>query len=308
MRPSVVRLIALSGRGDPAIQLDSFTDIHSKDARELLGAIPAILAAPAAVAVEGTETSFDAPFYEWLVGRPEILIVALGNSYDVVSATTRTGIWDRIAPSIRLAGVIDRDYRDNTVLSSEKGENCIVLDFHEAESYLCHPILFCSVAKSLGTADPIPTEEEITQLIFDYFQQEVLRIAATRMASRARIKLNVSLQPSTFKYADEALLRQIIETEATKEALKANAYVGGAAVSGIFDEELRRCQNALGERDISKVLQFVPGKELLAQLAPHAGCKDASMLSRAVYKHLNPIDFEPLKTLRDRIATVLNRP
>jgi ABC-type branched-subunit amino acid transport system ATPase component len=160
MRPSIECIIALSGRGQPAMQVDSVGDIDPADARDFLGAIPAILAAQLAVVVEGEESSFDSGFYKWVVGQPEVAVVPLGNCHEVYAATTRTGVWNRLASSVQLVGVVDRDYRDDLFLNKYQG-TCLSLAYHEAESYLCHPTVFSAIARALGTAEIIPTEQEV---------------------------------------------------------------------------------------------------------------------------------------------------
>jgi ABC-type lipoprotein export system ATPase subunit len=305
MRPSVDRIFVLSGRGEAAIQVESVLDIDPDDAREFLGAIPAILAAPAAIAVEGEDSSFDSGFYKWLLGRPELVIVPLGGCTDVKAAVTRTGIWDKLASSVRLAGIIDRDYRDDAFLIGSN-EPCTILDYHEAESYLCHPEIFCAIAQALGTAERMPTELEIEQQIINYFEQNIVSIALNRMAYRAQIRLNVSLQRSTFKgITDEAAIRELIKKEADLEAEKAYRYIGAEATLKIFDEELQRCQQALSDKDIDRVLQLAEGKELLARLARRAGCKDTAALARAAYKHLDVNNFEKLRSLMRRVQNTL---
>lgn len=138
LRQSIECVIALSGRGAPAMLMKSINDLEEKDARDLLGAVPAILAAPAAVGVEGTTTSFDNSFYTWLLKRTDIAIVSLGSCQDVIAATTRRGFWQELAPSVKLIGIIDQDYRAETTLVGAD-EFCHILEYHEAESYLCYP-------------------------------------------------------------------------------------------------------------------------------------------------------------------------
>jgi len=59
--------------------------------------------------------------------------------------------------------------------------------------------------------------------MLDYLKQNILQVAASRMAARAQLHLNVSLQRSVFKQSiSEHELRELIRSEADKEALKAN--------------------------------------------------------------------------------------
>jgi hypothetical protein len=92
---------------------------------------------------------------------------------------------------------------------------------------------------------------------------------------------------------------------AAKEEAKAANYVGAAATAKIFDEEIDRCRKALLAKDIDKVLRFVPGKELLAQLAPRIGCKDAAAVARAAYKHVGIGEIAPLRDLQAGLSESL---
>jgi len=305
LRTSVDRIVALSGHGAPAITIQSVNDLNSDDARELLGAIPAILAAPAALGIEGIDSSYDRDFYTWLLDRKDLAIVSLGGCQDVISATTRRGIWEQLAPSVKLVGVIDRDYRSDKSLA-EYGRDCLVLNYHEAESYLCHPTVVVAVATALGTIGQIPNESIIVDKIVEYYNANLFRIVVSRMADRAYIRLNVSLEAAKFKSMTDAVaLRALIGAEADQEAAKASASIGSGSATTIFDEELASCQEAVAQRDVEKLLRLCPGKELLYRLAPMAGCKDPASFARAVYKHLSPDSITAHAALKSELLSKL---
>ena len=301
LRQSVECVIALSGHGVPAMPMKSINDLEEKDARDLLGAIPAILAAPAAVGVEGTTTSFDNGFYTWLLKRTDIAIVPLGSCQDVIAATTRRGFWQELAPTVKLIGIIDQDYRAETPWV-EAEAFCHMLEYHEAESYLCYPPLIEKLAAEIGTVEVLPSQSTIAERILLFFGDQILQIAMKRMIYRAQIKLNVALNNAQFKKVkDISYLRQLIGHAADQEAAKANDMIGSSSAIRIFDEELEHCQNVLEKRNLDEILRLCPGKELLWQLVQLAGCKDSAALARAVYKHLDPLDFAPLVKLREHI-------
>lgn len=68
---------------------------------------------------------------------------------------------------------------------------------------------------------------------------------------------------------------------------------------------LQHCQKALSNKDLNELLRLCPGKELIHRLGPMAGCKDAAALARAIYKHLDPLVFPPLKILHESIQARL---
>lgn len=303
MRRSVNRVIALSGRGQPSLPIKDISDIPQDEAREFLGAIPAILSAQAAIGVEGTDASFDEPIYKWLVRKPEVAVVPLGGSSDVIGAVARSGIWDRLAPTAKLVGIVDRDYRsDDDVTSKDK---VIILEYHEIESYFCHPKLLSELASALGTATPLPSAAAFEDLLLEYFNKMILRIAVKRMAARAQISLNVSPQAGTIKLLDETNLRKLIEKEAATEEAKAKKYMGPVKVISIFSQELTRCQKAVADKDVNEVLTLAPGKELLELLAKHVGCANAAMVARAAIKHIDISRYSHLDALRTKILAAL---
>ena len=303
MRPSIECVIALGGRRELAVEIDTVSNLDPNEARELLGAIPAILAAPAALGVEGTDQSFDRDFYAWLLGRTDVAVVPLGGCEDVQAAVSRRGMWDKLAPSICLAGVIDRDYRSDQTLSNAP-DSCCILDFHEAESYLCQPEILIAVAEKLGLVASIPTEAKVAQEIVAYFDGTLMRTAINRLNHRARIRLNVSLGAAAAR-SDLDSVRTQIATEARSEASKAEQYVGETVALKIFNEEYERCTNARDSANIPEILRLCQGKQLLRILAPLAGCNNESMYVRAVYKHLDLDSFTSLKGLRVELEGAL---
>jgi hypothetical protein len=125
------------------------------------------------------------------------------------------------------------------------------------------------------------------------------------MAARAQIRLNVAPQAGTIRLLNEPKLRKLIEDEATIEEAKAQKYMGPAKVISIFDQELKRCQKAVDNKDINEVLKLAPGKELLELLAKYVGCADAAMVARAGIKHLDISRYPHLDALRTKILAAL---
>jgi hypothetical protein len=309
MRGNVEKILVLSRAGEPPLELGNISELDPEEEREFLGAIPAILAAPAALAVEGKATSFDAPFYQWLLGRPEVAVVPLENCRDVLHAVTRRGIWARIAPTARIGGVVDRDFRSDTELDQLRNSGIGVLEFHEAESYLCHPDIARRLADCLGTAEQMPTAETIIAQIRQQFEKEFLRVVASRVSERACVQLAVAVDRKEVASAtDAAMLRQRFLQAARAEANKGETYVGEGATEAIFDEEWERCRTARDSGDVDAILRLMPAKELLNNvLAPRVGCRDAAQLLRGAIKHLSPTEFPALRALKRKMEALLER-
>lgn len=87
MRSAIHSIVALKSGGRSALEIKSVHDLDRTEAREFLGAIPSILAANAALVVEGDDDSFDGPFYRWVIGHQEVAVVPIGGSGDVTAAT-----------------------------------------------------------------------------------------------------------------------------------------------------------------------------------------------------------------------------
>jgi ABC-type branched-subunit amino acid transport system ATPase component len=307
MRRSIDAIVALKGNAKPALQLSTVHNLDPAEAKEFLGAIPAILSANAALITEGEDDSFDSGFYRWVLGTNDVAVVPIGGSSDVLAAARRAGVWHKLSADVAIAGVIDRDFKSSAQLPDPSAQ-ILALEYHEAESYLCQPSVVCAVASALGTADPLPTGEGITDTIVDYFRNNLLRVAINRTTCRAIVRLNVSLQSSDIRASvSEEALKNILAKAAREEAMKARQHVGEVVTLQIFDQELALCKTALQERSVEKMLQLAPGKELLPRLAPLAGCKDSAAFARAVYKHLAVDAHQKLKDLREKLTTALDR-
>jgi energy-coupling factor transporter ATP-binding protein EcfA2 len=305
LRPTVDKVIVLGTNGRETMELSDLRDLPPAEAREFLGAIPAILASNAALVAEGdNDASFDGLLYRWLAPDRKAEVICLGGCGDVQAATTRTGVWDRLAPQATVVGVVDRDFRSDSTL--DLLAPCLVLGLHEAESYLCHPKLLSDLARKLKLVSPLPTEEVVLAHIWEFMKSDQLRIAALRTFSRASLRLGVSIDKKTLRSAtDVAGLRNLIGTAARNEADKAHRSIGEAATLDILDAELRRVEGALGSRDPLTMLRLVPGKELLAQLAPRVGCRDRMMLLRAASEHLTVSDYPHLVELQAQLVLAL---
>jgi energy-coupling factor transporter ATP-binding protein EcfA2 len=307
MRPAVDTILALKSNGRPALAIQSVHGLDRDEAREFLGAIPSILSANEALLVEGDDDSFDSAFYRWLLSDTRVAVVPIGGGSDVTAATRRSGVWEKLGSDVHIAGVIDRDYKHSDP-QAKPPASCVVLEYHEAESYLCHPTILCQLGSALGTVEKAPTESEIKERIAVDLEEHLLRVVIARTTVRAQVRLNVALQSAEIRSAkSEAELRQALENAAVAETGKAGAHVGSEATLKIFDEEMAACRSALLNRDIEQMLVFVPGKELLARLAPKIGCKDASALARGIYKHIDPAAYPALVKLRSKLLAALGR-
>lgn len=306
LRSNVEKVLILGRAGTQALEMSGIHDLDPQEAREFLGAIPAILTAPAALAIEGTENSVDRIVYRWLLSRPDVAVVPLAGCEDVVAATARTGIWNRLAPQAKVIGVIDRDHRSDTEIERLSGANRVVLEFHEIESYLCHPDVVHATAKAVGGVDPIPTVEAVREMIAEFFKAQLLPTVGRRTCSRLGVTLRVGVAGSTLKrFTDQDRLKEHIVSQAEEQRKKGEDRLRRAFVEKIFDDELGRCQRALSGVDVDELLRLAPGKELLRTLLPLTGLRTANGYARAVTEHVDIDAIDVLSALRSDLRRLL---
>jgi hypothetical protein len=226
----------------------------------------------------------------------------MGSCENVIAAANRTGVWEAIASSIKIVGVIDRDFKSENFINNIELANCIVLQYHEAESYLCHPKVICKISEGIGTSDPEPKESDIEKIILQYFEDHLYQIAAQRVINRATIRLAVSVEKKIIKdISDEEKLRVILTKQAKQEEGKASSNIGELKMQELINEELLTCRSALESKSIEHILALVPGKELLNKLFPIAGVNSPSKLFRAATKHVTIEDIPALLNLRNKL-------
>jgi ABC-type cobalamin/Fe3+-siderophores transport system ATPase subunit len=299
IRTSVETLIALSRKGQPSLQITDINELDSEYLREFLGAIPAVLSSKKAIAIEGRDSSFDLLFYRWLINNPDISIVPLADCHSVKAATTKTRIWEKLAPSVKILGIIDRDYRSEEELEKYQ-KSCLVLDYHEAESYLCHPDVIITLAQAVGAVESIPTSEDISKRILDSLALDKLKIAANRTAIRFWTNFSVSLSRQKIGQChNEEQLKQAFTEELRAQTQKLEPLSDQILV--YLDQELTAINNIIQNKNIEGALVFLPAKNLIIQLANLIGVKDSLALARTAAKHLDIEAFQHLKALKNKM-------
>lgn len=301
MRKSVDRIAVLSKNPNNNTFIKNISELNSGELHDLLGAIPAILSSNSALAVEGKENSFDQLFYRWLVQNNDLEVIPVGNSANVKDMANKKGIWEKIAPSVKIHGIIDSDFKSEDELKNGDDSNTLTLKYHEVESYFCDPKLVCELASKLSVLDPLPDVNEITDFIFDEFESQINTISAQRTFARGNIRLGVSLKKKVLSSIDSIdELKEAIAQGAELEKAKAES-IGKEQMLLILDEELTKCQKALEERSIDQVLKLIPGKQLLNKLAPKAGCRSERNFANAVKKHISIEDYPQINDLKTEL-------
>ncbi len=300
LRNGVDSVIVLSSRGSP-VCLESPREIPSEELKPFLGSIAAILRTDRALLVEGTDASLDSPFYKWIVRDVSAEVVPMGDCHQVTAAVERSGVWSRLGASMKLTGVVDRDYRTDSELGVMKKKGCHVLELHEAESYLCVPELLVALGSKLRLVEAPPIQA-FEDRIVKYASGQVALTAAARTVERTTVRLSVSASRQTLAGADQAKCIQLLRTAAEDEAKKLGGAIGADRVEAIFNEEFTRCAGAVEQRSIKRLLAMFPGKELLPELAHMIGVRDPKQLLSAAAGHLDPNAFDLTKELRSALS------
>ncbi len=306
MRASVDKVLVLGGPGVKAIEVDNLHDIPRPQLLEFLGAVPGILSAREAIAVEGEDDSIDSVFYTWLVGRPEVGVVPVGGCNNVLAAVEGSDIWKRLASAVKIVGVIDRDYRSDEELDHCRSKGAFVLDFHEVESHLCMPDVISTVARGMGTVKTPPSADEVSAEIRAFFKEQLLAVVARRVSERLQMSFSVSLPKkalAAIKNEDE--LRSRIIKAATEASTGVASLGDKGSVDRVLGEEFTRCKKVLEGGDVPAILGLAPGKELLRRLYPMTGARSPLELARAVTRHVQIGKVSHLASLQTGLQKML---
>lgn len=307
MRDSVEHLLVLSDSDDSIQQLSSLDDLPSEEKRDLLGNITSLISSKKTLIVEGDDESFDSIFYRWLVGDVEFSPTAVGGCEDVLAITERKGKWKHISPNVELVGVVDRDYKSDADVQSIVASGVLVLDFHEAESYLCYPDVLIAVASSLGSVAKIPSADTIVSDIVSFVSKSALKIVARRVAAQLNVRIGVSVpSKSIARVSTKDQLKRLFLADANQQKSEVSKRLTDKTVTDAIEAENKVVEEAIRLRDVQKLLLLAPGKELLAHLASLTGCSDANAVARAVRHHLDPNSFASLSDIRTALCSAFS--
>ncbi len=303
LRRNVEKVYVLSSNAD---HLEEFTGLESLPRSEVstfLGAIPGFLTANRVLVTEGHEKSFDSIFYRWLLSDTEVEIYPAGGCTEVLPIINKSGLWDKITSKIGMLGVIDMDFRSEEYLKSLISTSVKGLTLHEAESYLCIPAIITAVATRIGSMDMPLTSSIVEDRILEMLNRDKLVVAAKRLFFEKNLKLGISVTKKLLaasKTRDEML--SAIKDAASDERTKAIEFTSESKLESDFDAVLATIQTAIDRKDIMAALQFLPGKELLNELSPLAGCKNGDALMRSLRTNFKPGDFPQTRDLAEALA------
>lgn len=306
MRETVDHLVVMSNRNENIQEITELGELPRNDQVELLGNIPGLLAQGNTLVVEGHDASFDSIFYHWLLDGIDFSPAAVGGSDDVVSISTREGKWKKITPMVRLTGIVDRDYKSNKKISELESKDVIVLEQHEAESYLCDPKLLLDLSQLVGAADTSISVSQISEQIFDFLKKNHLSICARRINDRLTRSIKPSVPSNTLaRITTIEDLERLFLTDVANQLAKVNETLDESEIKKILKEESDQILMAMKTQNLAQALMLAPGKELLESLTSLIGVIDSNALARTARRHLSVENYPHLTELRAKLCSRL---
>jgi ABC-type lipoprotein export system ATPase subunit len=302
LRSNVDALYVISSDPTKIRKIENLAEMPRSDLERFLGGVPGILNAGKVVVTEGHEKSFDSIFYRWLLNDGTVEIFPCGNCNDVRQVIGKRGLWSQVSSDIVLTGVVDPDYRSSASNARSTADHIVQLSLHEAESYLCIPDLLVAAASAIASQEVNLTEKEVKDCIFHELRSKRISIALKRSFANAGVTVRLSLEKSTLaaiSTKDEAM--NLIKDISAGEINKAVEAMDESAFEARLDSELAHIDQIISSGDVIAALRLVPGKELLAKLAPRAGCKNGVDLMRSVKSNLSLEQFSVVKSLANEI-------
>lgn len=281
MRPGVSQVVILGEEGESTVSIDSAEDFSRVELHDFLGSIPGIIAAKRVVVTEGNDKSFDALFYRWLLGDDQVEIMPAGGCDQVINVCRRDGIWSKIARTVSLVGVVDRDFGKNPI------SEYVVLPFREAESYLAIPALAVLADSKLGITETRLTHDAVVNTIMKALKDEYQLICASVVAARCGIRLGVSITRAVLREcaSTEDLMCQLRQSSQA-ELAKAAAALGDDAIERTIRETAAELDRIRKELDWASALAFVDGKRIANDIAHLMGVRNSIDLMRSVSSNL----------------------
>lgn len=308
MRKNVNKIYVLSSENENFQEISNMGEIHQSDFRELLGTIPTILSSSRVLFTEGNDSSFDSIFYRWLACEHEgFEVLPIGSSNDVKATTSRIGIWSKIAQNINLKGIIDKDFKQQEELTQLSNSDLTILDYHEAESFLCHPELVEVIAKKLNLVENVPCKQTINDLIFSHLEKKKVYIVAQQVTRKTSIQASISIDKKSMQDVEnfEDLETQLI-TKSSQQQETVKEKIGSEKIKELISDSRIELERIISEKDVDAALSILPGKELLNEISNLTGCKSPLSFLRAVSKNIEINDYPHLKKISDKLIQMLN--
>jgi len=306
LRSHVDSIFVLNRTDQETLTVQSPIELPDETLRPFLGSIPAILASDRCLVVEGEYKSFDSLFYKAILGSKGLVVEPLGGSKNVVAAASGSGLWEKISPTSRIVGIVDRDFKSEEKIQNTEHDRVIILEYHESESYFCIPKLLFDLGNAIGTAPTSITEDEIVERLVGVAEERLLHVVAKRVFERLVFPVRPSLDRRIVERLDsvDALVGAIVESRDGQLA-KAREQLSDEVINALCGDEWKRCKSSLDGKDVEEILKIFEGKYLLGKLYPLSMCGSPEGVVRGCAKHLDLRQYPPFGELVDRIEAKL---
>jgi hypothetical protein len=305
-RPSIERAVILRVPPASSVVVDRVLGQKRGILDPFLGFLPAVLAYQKCLLTEGTIQSIDRIFYGRLMAEAGLGVVPVGSASDVLAAVGRREVWSHIAPDANLVGVIDRDFKTDDHLTRIESAGCIVLEFHEVESYLCDPTVIEQISRKLGTARAVITADQIAEDLRSFARETLIGVVARRIFQRIDSGERFSLSREALsRISTEDDLRTMIMRQAENVRRAHAENLSDAKVRRILQEEYNRCDAVIKAGDSTTILRLFEGRRFLERILPRLGLNSSASLAQAVFLHLDLERHSSLVELRNRIRAKL---
>ena len=305
-RFKIERAVILRVPPSPPVVVDRVLGQQRGSLEPFLGSLPAVLAYQKCLLTEGTIQSIDPIFYGRLMAEAGLGVVPVGSASDVLAAVERREVWSHIAPDANLVGVIDRDFKTDDHIKRIQSSGCIVLEFHEVESYLCDPMVIEEISRNLGTARTVITADQIVEDLRSFARETTIGVVARRIFQRIGSGERFSLSREALsRISTHDDLRAMIMKQAANVRRAYAENLSDTKVRQILQEEINRCDAAIKADDSATILCLFEGKKFLERILPRLGLNSSAALAQAVFLHLDLERHSSLRELRNRIRAKL---
>lgn len=306
LRSNVETVYVLGSAVEKIARFEGLSLLDRVDVSAFLGELPGILSTDKLIVVEGDEKSFDVDFYKWLTQESRLAVFPAGSCLEVASIIAKQGLWAGVASSIKMLGVVDRDYRGDEYIAKLESDGLIALPLHEVESYLCIPEVVVALADQLGVHETPLTVEMVEKEIFLHLRQNILSIAARRFFARSKFDFGPSVSRASIASAsDVGELADMIVAGIDRDLDSVLIYKDKGRVCSEIESELAMLEGALQRADTYAALRFAGGKELLGRLCRLAGFRRPEEMLRTLRKKFTPDQFRDIRAFRELIESRL---
>lgn len=299
LRSEINQIIVISKLCEPAPLKRE--ELHQYDhLSDFIGALPSVLAYSKVLLCEGVRSnSLDEAFYRWLLSDNKIGIFPVSNCHSVISTSKSfSSLKDIVGEQVKLVGVVDGDG------SGKEGDSYVRLIFDECESYLCHPEVVQKIAKCSAEE----SIQKIATAILRVFPRMKNTIYLRRVARKVKQDFNITIpRKRASELSDTQSVRIALRSQRDSQVSWITEQYSDSKIDqwmlDIDDREKSLKENPC-TKTIEDLLEIIPGKELLVEVAIEIGFTCHATYFETILK-CNSDEFNILRKIKDEIMRKL---